>query len=264
MLITAAAGRAWQFSHSLGRPTNEHNGKTGGYRFPVDLVVAPDDILFVLSRGLGYQQDFGRIGKTTLDEEHLGDFARKEFTWPAGIAMSQDSRLFVTDEWEHHVAIFPSDVLYPYPGIQRGRRAHWAVGRGRLGAGPAQSPQRHRDRRRRQRVRGRHRQRPGAEVHEGRRLHPGLGRFGKRAGPVRPALGHDHRPRGLRVRRRLGQQPSPEVQRRRRVRALLRGYGRGRRRPESPSERRGGQRGRRVCDRPGATSASRSTSPKAT
>ena len=115
MLITAAAGRAWQFSHSLGRPTNEHNGKTGGYRFPIDLVAAPDDILFVLSRGLGYQEDFGRIGKTTLDEEHLGDFARMEFTWPAGMAMAQDSRLFVTDEWEHHVAIFPSDVLYPYP-----------------------------------------------------------------------------------------------------------------------------------------------------
>lgn len=115
MLITAAAGRAWQFSHSLGRPTNEHNGKTGGYRFPIDLVTAPDDILFVLSRGLGYQEDFGRIGKTTLDEEHLGDFARREFTWPAGMAMAQDSRLFVTDEWEHHVAVFPSDVLYPYP-----------------------------------------------------------------------------------------------------------------------------------------------------
>lgn len=115
MLITAAAGRAWQFSHSLGRPTNEHNGKTGGYRFPIDLIAAPDDILFVLSRGLGYQEDFGRIGKTTLDEEHLGDFARREFTWPAGMAMAQDSRIFVTDEWEHHVAIFPSDVLYPYP-----------------------------------------------------------------------------------------------------------------------------------------------------
>ena len=43
MITTAAAGRAWHFSHSLGRPTNEHNGKTGGYRFPIDVVVAPDD-----------------------------------------------------------------------------------------------------------------------------------------------------------------------------------------------------------------------------
>ena len=120
MITTSVAGRAWHFSHALGRPTNEHNGKTGGYRYPVDLAVAPDDILFVLSRGLGFEGalghgDFGRIGKTTLDEEHIGDFARREFVWPAGIALAADGRLFVTDEFRHHVAIFPSDVIYPYP-----------------------------------------------------------------------------------------------------------------------------------------------------
>ena len=112
MITTAAAGRAWHFSHSLGRPTNEHNGKTGGYRFPIDVVVAPDDILFVLSRGLGYHipgyaDDFVMIGKTTLDEAHIGDFARQEFTWPAGIAMTKDGKILVTDEWHDHVAIFP-------------------------------------------------------------------------------------------------------------------------------------------------------------
>ena len=121
MITTTAAGRAWHFSHGLGRPTNEHNGRTGGYRYPVSLAVAPDDILFVLSRGTGYllalgdQFDRGRIGKTTLDEEHIGDFARKEFVWPAGIALAADGHLFVTDEFRHHVAIFPSDVIYPYP-----------------------------------------------------------------------------------------------------------------------------------------------------
>ena len=120
MITTSVAGRAWHFSHALGRPTNEHNGKTGGYRYPIDLAIAPDDILFVLSRGLGFEgglghADFGRIGKTTLDEEHIGDFARREFVWPAGIALAADGHLFVTDEFRHHVAIFPSDVIYPYP-----------------------------------------------------------------------------------------------------------------------------------------------------
>ena len=120
MITTAVAGRAWHFSHALGRPTNEHNGKTGGYRYPVDVAIAPDDMLFVLSRGQGFDgllgyTDFGRIGKTTLDEEHIGDFARREFVWPAGIAMVEDGRLLVTDEFRHHVAIFPSDIVYPFP-----------------------------------------------------------------------------------------------------------------------------------------------------
>ena len=120
MITTTAAGRAWHFSHALGRPTNEHNGTTGGYRYPVDLAIAPEDIVLVLSRGLGYADglehaDFGRIGKTTLDEEHIGDFARMEFVWPTGIALAADSRLFVTDEFRHQVVIFPSDVIYPYP-----------------------------------------------------------------------------------------------------------------------------------------------------
>ena len=141
MITTAVAGRAWHFSHALGRPTNEHNGKTGGYRHPVDLAIAPDDILFVLSRGSGFggalgHPDFGRIGKTTLDEEHIGDFARREFTWPAGIALAADGRLFVTDEFRNHVAIFPSDVVYPYPDFNPDgeRIGEWGV----RGSGPGQ------------------------------------------------------------------------------------------------------------------------------
>ena len=52
MITTTAGSKAWHFSHALGRPSNEHNvghrfGTTGGYRYPVDVVVAPEDILFV-------------------------------------------------------------------------------------------------------------------------------------------------------------------------------------------------------------------------
>ena len=141
MITTTVAGRAWHFSHALGRPTNEHNGTTGGYRYPIDLAIAPDDILFVLSRGLGFEgalehADFGRIGKTTLDEEHIGDFARQEFVWPTGIALSADGRLFVTDEFRHQVVILPTDVVYPYPDFNPDgeRIGEW----GERGAAPGQ------------------------------------------------------------------------------------------------------------------------------
>ena len=121
LITTTAAGRAWHFSHGLGRPTNEHNGKTGGYRYPVSLAVAPDDILFVLSRGTGWARgsgsltDHGRIGKTTLDEEHLGDFARQDFTWPACIARAQDGNLYVSDEYENTISWYDPGAVQPYP-----------------------------------------------------------------------------------------------------------------------------------------------------
>ena len=121
MITTTAAGRAWHFSHGLGRPTNEHNGKTGGYRYPVSLAIAPNDILFVLSRGTGWIMgsgelvDHGRIGKTTLDEEHIGDFARQDFTWPACIARAQDGKLYVSDEYENTISWYDPDAVQPYP-----------------------------------------------------------------------------------------------------------------------------------------------------
>ena len=96
MITTTAAGRTWHYSHNLGRQTAEHNqskfGRTGGYCFPMDVAAAGNDILFVLSRGYGFENVargfdiYLRIGKTTIDEDHIGDFARGGFTWPVGIA----------------------------------------------------------------------------------------------------------------------------------------------------------------------------------
>ena len=100
MKTTVAAGRVWHYSHALGRNSNEDNGATGGYVFPVSVAVAPDGLLYVLSRGSGYQihrdgsgrPDISRrIGRTTIDERHMGDFARAEFVWPAGIAVAAEA-----------------------------------------------------------------------------------------------------------------------------------------------------------------------------
>ena len=121
MITTNVAGRTWHFSHALGRPSAEHNGTTGGYNNPVDVAVAPGDILFVLSRGVGvviggFGGDGGRrVGKTTLDEEHIGDFARTHFTWPTGLALSLDGNVYVTDEHENRILVFAPDRIQPYP-----------------------------------------------------------------------------------------------------------------------------------------------------
>ena len=120
MITTSVAGRTWHFSHALGRNTAEHNGQTGGYGYPVDVAIAPDGFLFVLSKGWGkevegYHTDiYRRIGKTTVSENHVGDFARHEFTSPAGIAVSRDGNVYATDEHENEVLVFSPDRIQPF------------------------------------------------------------------------------------------------------------------------------------------------------
>ena len=136
------AGRTWHFSHALGRPSAEHNGTTGGYNSPVDVAVAPGDILFVLSRGIGsrivgFPEIGRRVGKTTLEEEHLGDFARSHFTTPTGIAVAPDGNVYVSDEHENRIYVFAPDRLQPYPeydadGEEIGRWGEAGQGEGQL------------------------------------------------------------------------------------------------------------------------------------
>ena len=141
MITTTAAGRTWHFDRSLGRPTNEHNGTVGGFRYPTDLAIAPGEIIFVLNKG--YQiteqmdhRDNGRIGKTTLDEHHLGDFARKDFIWPGGIALAGDGWVYATDEHENVVRRYDPNGVVPYPGEDTAEE--WLASWGETGSAPGQ------------------------------------------------------------------------------------------------------------------------------
>ena len=127
MITTTAAGRTWHYSHNLGRQTAEHNqskfGRTGGYCYPMDVAYAGDDILFVISRGWGNPKfairsydAYLRISKTTIDEDHIGDFARGGFTWPVGIAVSKtDGIVFASDEYECTISAFDPDGVMTFP-----------------------------------------------------------------------------------------------------------------------------------------------------
>lgn len=139
MKTTTVAGRTWHYSHCLGRLTAEHNeskwGRTGGYCYPMDVAAASDGILFVISRGFGYARDekehdtYMRVGKTTIDEDHIGDFARGGFTWPVAIAIAGDGMVYCSDEHENTISLFDPDsvVTYPEAGPGPNDREGWGV-----------------------------------------------------------------------------------------------------------------------------------------
>ena len=122
MKTTCAAGRTWHFSHAIGRRTSEHNPPTGGFGSPTSLAIAADGVLFVLSKGMGYQpyedvegDHHRRICKVRLDELHVGDFARKEFVWPGGIDLSKDGTVYASDEYANVIKWFDPDRTMPFP-----------------------------------------------------------------------------------------------------------------------------------------------------
>ena len=92
MLTTTVSGRTWNFSHAIGRNAAAGNGFTQ----PTDVAVAPGGVIYVLSRGQegagGVQAPNKRIGKVTITEEFIGDFAREELVWPMGIAVDSNGQ----------------------------------------------------------------------------------------------------------------------------------------------------------------------------
>ncbi len=146
MKTTTVAGRTWHYSHYIGRSSAEHNeskyGRTGGFIFPMDVVFGDGDVLFAVSRGWGevtkgYIGDVGcRIGKMTIDEDHIGDFARAGFTWPVALAVASDGNVYCSDEHECIISVFDPDAVFPFPEGKPGEEAlsTWGV----RGAAPGQ------------------------------------------------------------------------------------------------------------------------------
>ena len=109
MLTTTVAGRTWSFRNAIGRNAAAGNGFTQ----PWSVVAGADGILYVLSRGQegagGVVAENKRIGKLTMDQQFIGDFARRELTWPASIALDSGGNLYCSDEYENIVAIYNED-----------------------------------------------------------------------------------------------------------------------------------------------------------
>ncbi len=113
--ITVAAGRAWNYSHNIGR-----NGAAGmGFSQPVSIAAAKDGVLYVTNRATEQNPGGIRVTKFTVDQEYLGEFGRQglaygsdeptTFTWISGVALDQAGNVYVADEWQCRVAIFDAD-----------------------------------------------------------------------------------------------------------------------------------------------------------
>lgn len=109
MLTTTVAGRTWNFVKAIGRNAAAGNGFTNPYA----ITQGPDGAYYVISRGAegagGVVAENKRVGKVTFDENLVGEFARTEFIWAAGIAVDKDSNVYLSDEYANKILIYDAD-----------------------------------------------------------------------------------------------------------------------------------------------------------
>ena len=102
----------WTFaySHSIGR--NEFAGK--GFRFPMDLALASEDLIYVVNRSREDRTDGVRITVCTHNEEYISEFGSSgegdgQFIWPTAIALDGEENVYVADEWLNRITVFSKD-----------------------------------------------------------------------------------------------------------------------------------------------------------
>lgn len=114
-LNTIVAGRAWLYSHNVGRQAQAGMG----FSQPVAAALSKDGVLYVANRA-GEQNPSQRITKCTIDHEFINEFGRQGpvyggnnnvnlFTWISGIAVDKDENCYASDEWQSVVHVFDSD-----------------------------------------------------------------------------------------------------------------------------------------------------------
>jgi DNA-binding beta-propeller fold protein YncE len=117
-LNTIIAGRAWLYSHNIGR----NSGAGMGFSQPVGVVSTKDGTLYVANRS-GEQAPSTRISKCTIDQEFITEFGRKGpvyggndnvqiFTWITGVAVDKDENVYGSDEWKSQVSVFDKEGEY--------------------------------------------------------------------------------------------------------------------------------------------------------
>ena len=108
--------RTFTYSFVVGR--SEFQGT--GFRQPMDIALAPDDIVYVVNRSFERRVDGVRISIISLGddgEEYITEFGSYgegpgQFIWPMSIAVDSEVNVYVADEYLHRITIYNKDGEY--------------------------------------------------------------------------------------------------------------------------------------------------------
>ena len=105
--------RTYTFQFVAGR--SEFQGT--GFRNPMDMALAPDDVIYVVNRSYESRSDGTRINVFRLGEdgeEYINEFGSYgdgpgQFIWPISIAVDSDVNVYVADEWLNRINVYSQD-----------------------------------------------------------------------------------------------------------------------------------------------------------
>src|SRR5438552_14800028 len=97
------------YSHTIGGLSQSG----AGFNNPVDLAAARNGRLYVLNRSNMGHAPMGilRVTICTVDERYIGQFttfgtADGQLTWPTSIAVDQQEKVYISDEYRHDIQVF--------------------------------------------------------------------------------------------------------------------------------------------------------------
>ncbi|MCH2504389.1 MAG: NHL repeat-containing protein [Dehalococcoidia bacterium] len=105
--------RTYTFQFVAGR--SEFQGT--GFRNPMDMALAPDDVIYVVNRSYESRSDGTRINVFRLGEdgeEYITEFGSYgdgpgQFIWPISIAVASNVNVYVADEWLNRINVYSQD-----------------------------------------------------------------------------------------------------------------------------------------------------------
>ena len=117
-LTTVVRGRAYDWSHAIGR-----GAATGtGFNYVQTMCLGKDGDLYTSNRG--NENNFGmRVNRIRMggpgDEELVSEFFQHgegdgKATWPFGVAVGNDGRVYCSDEWTNTISVFDANGKFQY------------------------------------------------------------------------------------------------------------------------------------------------------
>ena len=113
MLTKHVAGRVYNYEYCVG-----HNAEYTGHGFgtPMDFVLGPKRVVYVVNRGNEYKPSAGP-NKATLDHKFIWEnrghtYADDESPWPTSIDLDSDENLYISDDFVSRIFISDKDGNY--------------------------------------------------------------------------------------------------------------------------------------------------------